>query len=83
MSTPISSVFSNAGSAASNVRANPAPAQKPQPAPKAATDTVQLTEAQQVYQLYNQGLQVSQIATNLSLSVAAVTTYLSVTSSTG
>jgi DNA-binding NarL/FixJ family response regulator len=44
-------------------------------------DTVQLTVAQQVYQLYNQGQQVSQIAADLNLSVAAVNSYLNVTSS--
>jgi DNA-binding CsgD family transcriptional regulator len=41
-----------------------------------AADTVQLTEAQQVYQLYNQGQRVSQIASSLSLSQAAVNGYL-------
>jgi DNA-binding NarL/FixJ family response regulator len=55
----------------------------PQPKASAAGDTVQLTEAQQVYQLYNQGLQVSQIASTLSLSVAAVNSYLNLSNTGG
>lgn len=45
------------------------------------TDTVTLTEAQQVYQLYNQGQQVPQIATTLRLTVATVNNYLGITNS--
>jgi DNA-binding NarL/FixJ family response regulator len=44
-------------------------------------DTVQLTVAQQVYQLYNQGQQVPQIAVSLNLSVAAVNSYLNLSNS--
>jgi DNA-binding NarL/FixJ family response regulator len=40
--------------------------------------TVQLSEAQQVYQLYNQGQQVTQIAATLNLSVEAVNNYLGI-----
>jgi DNA-binding NarL/FixJ family response regulator len=43
--------------------------------------TIQLSEAQQVYQLYNQGQQVEQIAATLNLSVAAVNNYLGITNS--
>jgi DNA-binding NarL/FixJ family response regulator len=43
--------------------------------------TVQLTEAQRVYQLYDQGQQVPQIASTLSLSVTAVNSYLNLSSS--
>ena len=39
-------------------------------------DTVQLTDAEQVYALYNQGQLVSQIATALNLPVAVVDSYL-------
>jgi DNA-binding NarL/FixJ family response regulator len=53
--------------------------QQQQPTTK-ASDTVHLTEAQQVYQLYNQGMQVTQIASSLSLSVAAVNSYLNILS---
>lgn len=45
------------------------------------SDIVQLTEAQQVYQLYNQGYEVTQIASSLSLTVAAVNSYLNISSS--
>ncbi|MFZ1011100.1 MAG: hypothetical protein WAN65_29950 [Candidatus Sulfotelmatobacter sp.] len=48
-----------------------------------SADTVRLTEAQQVYQLYNQGQAVSQIASNLSLTVSAVNGYLGNSGSTG
>jgi DNA-binding CsgD family transcriptional regulator len=43
-------------------------------------DTVTLTEAQQVYNLYNEGQTVSQISTNLSLPVSMVNNYLGITS---
>jgi DNA-binding NarL/FixJ family response regulator len=49
----------------------------------ASAYTVQLSEAQQVYQLYNQGLPVTQIASSLSLSVDAVNGYLNLSNSTG
>jgi hypothetical protein len=78
MSTSITSVLLSAPSAGANPSANQAPAARPQAQPAANTlaDTVQLTEAQQVYQLYNQGQRVSQIATSLSLTQAAVNGYL-------
>ena len=79
MSTSISSALLNAPSVAANPSVNVAlapPAARPQPATNVAADTVQLTEAQQVYQLYNQGQRVSQIASSLSLSQAAVNGYL-------
>jgi DNA-binding CsgD family transcriptional regulator len=54
-----------------------------QAAPSAANsaDTVQLTEAQQVYALYNQGQPASQIATALGLPVAVVNSYLNLSNS--
>lgn len=60
--------------------------QAPQRAPQAQTvanaqDTVQLTEAERVYQLYIQGQKVSQIAAALSLPVQAVDSYLNLTTS--
>jgi DNA-binding NarL/FixJ family response regulator len=48
-----------------------------------SADTVRLTVSQQVYQLYNQGQAVSQIASNLSLTVSAVNGYLGNSGSTG
>jgi DNA-binding NarL/FixJ family response regulator len=44
---------------------------------------VRLSESQQVYQLYNQGQQVSQIATSLSLPVEIVNNYLGITAAAG
>lgn len=44
-------------------------------------DFVQLTEAQQVEQLYSHGRTVPQIASNLNLSVQAVNNYLSISQS--
>lgn len=54
-----------------------------QPAPPVSNnaDTVQLTEAQHVYALYNQGQSASQIATALALPVAMVNSYLNLSSS--
>lgn len=53
-----------------------------QAAPPTASnsDTVQLTEAQQVYALYNQGQQASQIAAALALPIAVVNSYLNLSS---
>lgn len=82
MSTSITNVLLSAPSAGANPSANQAPAARPQPQPAAsAGDTVQLSEAQQVYQLYNQGQRVSQIATSLSLTPAAVDSYLGLNTS--
>jgi len=62
-----------------NTNVNTNAAQAAPAAAAAPTDTVQLTEAEQVYQLYNQGQQVPQIAEALSLSVAEVNIYLNIT----
>jgi len=83
--TAIPSVLAPAATAATataNPPANPAPPAQ-QPAPTAAEDTVQLTEAQRVYQLYNRGQPVSQIALTLSLPLAAVNSYLNLTKTGG
>ncbi len=82
---------SNALSIASLAAANPpstsgaaaaSSAAQPTPQPAAAqTDTVQLSEAQQVYNLYNQGQTIPQIATSLSLTVDNVNFYLGITNS--
>jgi DNA-binding NarL/FixJ family response regulator len=66
-----------ASSAASNVKTEP----KAQP-DFVPPDHVNLSETQQVYQLYNQGQKVSQIASNLSLSVEAVNSYLNISNGT-
>jgi DNA-binding NarL/FixJ family response regulator len=82
LQTAVSSVT---GSASSNAAAAPQQNQPQQTQAQVSTSayTVQLTEAQQVYQLYNQGLPVTQIASSLSLSVAAVNSYLSLSNSEG
>ena len=83
MSFSISSLSPNAGSTPANTSSNAAPAPPAPPAAKASTDTVKLSEVQQVYQLHNQGKSVSQISTTLSLSVAAVNSYLNISNTQG
>lgn len=80
MASPIISPLSGASLAGAGSTSSPAANASPQPP---AEDTVQLSEAQQVYQLYNQGQTVSQIASSLSLSVSEVNIYLSGTGSNG
>jgi DNA-binding CsgD family transcriptional regulator len=46
-------------------------------------DHVNLSETQQVYQLYNQGQRIEQIAASLNLTVEAVNSYLNISNSTG
>jgi len=62
-----------------------APAQEPQAQASQPANTpaytVQLTEAQQVYNLYNQGQSIPQIATSLSIPVETVNNYLGVSAS--
>jgi DNA-binding NarL/FixJ family response regulator len=60
---------------------NPPTPQPQQPPANQPSDTITLTAAQQVYQLYNQGQQVPQIAGTLNLSVAAVNSYLGLSDS--
>ncbi len=86
MSISISGALSTATAAAANTSPNTAettrnPQPQPQPTANNTGYTVQLSEVQQVYQLYNQGQQVPQIATALSLSVSAVNNYLGITNS--
>jgi len=66
---------------AANPSPNTAPAQKVQQPANNGGDTVKLSESQQVYQLYNQGRTVSQIALSLSLAVSAVNNYLNISNS--
>ncbi len=79
MSISLSSSLSSVESlAAANPSPNTAAAQIAQQAVNNSGDTVQLSEVQQVYQLYNQGQTVSQIATSLSLPVDTVNNYLNI-----
>jgi DNA-binding NarL/FixJ family response regulator len=83
MSISISSSLSTASLAAANSSSTSAAARTPQPTTNQSAYSVTLTEAQQVYQLYNQGQQVSQIATSLSLPVSAVNNYLGIAGGAG
>lgn len=85
MSIAISSALSTASVAAANAPSTAAVQQQEQvqqqvqQSASASADTVTLTAAQQVYNLYNQGQTVSQISTSLSLPVSTVNNYLGIT----
>jgi len=83
MGISISSPLSTASVAAANASSTSAAARTPQPATNNPAYKVTLTEAQQVYQLYNQGQPVSQIATSLSLTQSAVNNYLGIAGAAG
>jgi DNA-binding NarL/FixJ family response regulator len=78
MSISISNSLSTASLAAQDAYAKSAAAQKPQQTTNDSEDTVKLSESQQVVQLYQQGQQVSQIASSLSLTVDTVNSYLGI-----
>jgi DNA-binding NarL/FixJ family response regulator len=80
MSAAIPSSLSIASAAAATPTPNTAAAQKIQQPANDGGDTVKLTVAQQVYQLYNQGQTITQIANHLSLAVSAVNSYLNLSS---
>jgi DNA-binding NarL/FixJ family response regulator len=75
--TSIPSFVSDVASTPSNAK----PAAPQSPPADTNTDSVQLTEAQQVYQLYIQGQPVSEIALNLGLPEAVVNNYLNLSPS--
>lgn len=78
MSISISSALSSASlgaESAFSISNNPP---RPQLAPNDVPYTVQLTAAQQVYNLYNQGNTVPQIASSLNLSVELVNNFLNI-----
>ena len=86
MSISISSALSNASiaAAANSSSTSAVPLRNQQPTIQTtndSADTVRLTEAQQVAQLYTQGQPVTQIAANLSLTVSAVNSYLGISTS--
>jgi hypothetical protein len=78
MSISISSSFALASLASANAAPTPAASRPVQPTTNNSGDSVTLTQAQQVYQLYNQGQTVPQIALSLSLPVEAVNTFLGI-----
>jgi DNA-binding NarL/FixJ family response regulator len=77
-SVALSNASVAARSASNSASVQPKPVQPPA---HVSEDTIRLTAAQQVYQLYNQGQTVSQIASNLRLSVAVVNGYLNLPNS--
>jgi DNA-binding CsgD family transcriptional regulator len=76
MSISISSTLPASPVAVASPSTRAAAAQPVRQPANASADTVRLSESQQVYQLYNQGQAVSQIASSLSLTVDAVNSYL-------
>ncbi len=74
MSSPISNALSIASGAVANSSQISAarPTQQTTQQTTIAPDTVRLSETQQVYQLYNQGQEVTQIASYLNISVSDV-----------
>lgn len=83
MGISISSLLSTASVAAASTSSAPVAARNPQPTRNNSGDAVTLTESEQVYQLYNQGQQVSQIAASLSLPIEVVNSYLGITAGAG
>lgn len=86
MSIAISSALSTAEVAAVNSPSTTAAqqqVQQPQQSTNPSTDTVTLNEAQQVYNLYNQGQTVPRISSSLSLPVSTINNYLGITQSGG
>lgn len=81
MSISISNSLTPAAFSAASATTNVAAAQTVQQPANNSAYVVRLSEAEQVYQLSNQGQSVPQIATSLSLSVAAVNSYLGVSNS--
>ncbi|MGO9539725.1 MAG: hypothetical protein ACLPN2_03905 [Terriglobales bacterium] len=79
MSISISNSPLPASLAAANASSNPAVVQKVPQTVEASTDTVHLSQSQQVHQLHAEGQRVSQIASGLSLTIAAVDGYLGIT----
>jgi DNA-binding NarL/FixJ family response regulator len=82
MSISITSSLATESLAAAKSSSTSAAAPPAQPTTNDSAYTVTLTEAQQAYNLYNQGQAVSQIASNLSLTVDAVNSYLGITAGT-
>ncbi|MGA8428548.1 MAG: hypothetical protein WB729_01915 [Candidatus Sulfotelmatobacter sp.] len=78
MSISISSSLPTAPVAAASSSSNTASAPNVQQPVNNLRDTVTLSESQQVYQLYSQGLSVAQIASSLSLPVETVNDYLNI-----
>jgi len=79
VSISISTSLPPASVAAVNLDTNSTPAPRTQATTNNAADTVPLSQSQRVTQLYQQGQQVPQIASTLSLPVDIVNNYLGIT----
>ncbi len=79
MSIAISNSTATTLPAAAGSSTSAAAAPKPQAVTTNQSDTVQLSEALQVEQLYNHGQTVPQIESSLNLSAQAVDSYLHIT----
>ncbi len=82
MGISISSALSSVPINTADSGATPKTVQPTNNAPSAAADTVKLTMAEQVYNLYTQGQTVPEIATGLNLTVELVNSYLGLTTTT-
>jgi len=80
MSISISNLASTSSFTAENYTANVAAAQQVQKTTDDSAAVVKLSESQQVVQLHRQGQLASQIASNLSLTVDVVNSYLGISS---
>jgi hypothetical protein len=78
MGLSVSNSLSIASQAAANQPSAAAPRATAQPTTNNQQDTVKLSSAQQVEQLYNQGQSVPQISTSLSLAQNVVNLYLGI-----
>jgi DNA-binding NarL/FixJ family response regulator len=78
MSISISSSLPITPAAAPNSSLSTAAAPNVQQPANNSGDTIILSESQEVYQLYRQGLSVAQIASSLSLPVETVNDYLNI-----
>jgi DNA-binding NarL/FixJ family response regulator len=79
MSISVSNSLPPASVADVNLDTNSTPAPRTQSTTNHAADTVTLSQPRQVTQLYQQGQQVPQIASTLSLPVDIVNNYLGIT----
>jgi DNA-binding NarL/FixJ family response regulator len=80
MSISISNLASASSFTAANYSANVEAAQQVQKTTDDSAAVVKLSESQQVVQLHRQGQLASQIASNLSLTVDVVNSYLGISS---
>jgi DNA-binding NarL/FixJ family response regulator len=83
MSISVSSALATASLAAAEASSTSSAMQNTQQTASAPVDTVKLSMSQQINQLYSQGQSVSEIASNLALTVDDVNLYLGITTPSG